>query len=364
MKFPNSCSSNQAFFPAMEHRAGIIAIGEVMVVLVSLTSLFWVGSQLLPAVFGESNAAKLLFRGCSERSVHRLSVDLDGQRMWVYRPHEGVVRLNLSNGDYEQVLPLSVRDLSALAHSGDGAMTLLCGHDDIMAVTRDGQGVLLGQSSPSRDVIVDAAVSSDGSLAVCITPEGFVRGCHFENGEFKEICYQLNADSWIVRMRLCKSGRRMCVTQSDGAVTFYDPETGTPEVDGLKFDAPYNAFAWSDDGRFLAFVDDSGRVQMHDARSLNCIWKTPADPKILWGFPMAIVFSPDGKWIATSSNGSTDVLVYAVASSHSARRLQGHEGIVRTLQFAPDSGSLYSGSFDGTIREWSTETWMQVRVVD
>ncbi|MFN0119041.1 MAG: hypothetical protein ACKV2V_00915, partial [Blastocatellia bacterium] len=75
----------------------------------------------------------------------------------------------------------------------------------------------------------------------------------------------------------------------------------------------------------------------------------------------AVVFSPDGRWLATASgNARADSLVYVrlwdVASGREIRRFSGHTLSVRGLTFSPDGARLLTGSLDRTARLWDTDS--------
>src|SRR5262249_34828077 len=67
----------------------------------------------------------------------------------------------------------------------------------------------------------------------------------------------------------------------------------------------------------------------------------------------SVVFSPDGRTLATASADST-VRLWDVASRQPRATLTGHTGPVASVAFSPDGRILATGSDDATVRLWST----------
>ena len=105
-------------------------------------------------------------------------------------------------------------------------------------------------------------------------------------------------------------------------------------------------------GRFASVGVQGGRVTGGDINVWNIrTKKLKITLKGHMNDVYSIVFSPDGKTIASGSVDETIRLWDAVTGQHQAT-FTGHNGIVASLAFSPDGQILASGSFDGTIRLW------------
>lgn len=78
--------------------------------------------------------------------------------------------------------------------------------------------------------------------------------------------------------------------------------------------------------------------------------------------PNSIVFSPDGKTLASGSSDNT-IRLWDAATGQIKNILTDHRDDVNSVVFTPDGSTLMSGSKDKTIRVWDVATGLQKEVL-
>ena len=76
-----------------------------------------------------------------------------------------------------------------------------------------------------------------------------------------------------------------------------------------------------------------------------------------------VVFSPDGRLLATARPGGTVGLWETVTGRLTRRMDAGRDAIARTVAFSPDGTLLAAGFGDGAVRIWSMSTGEQQRLL-
>jgi WD40 repeat protein len=74
-----------------------------------------------------------------------------------------------------------------------------------------------------------------------------------------------------------------------------------------------------------------------------------------WKSQNGLAISRDGKLLATCDEGR-EIRVWELLTQTPQAVLKGHQGLITALQFSPDRKTLFSSSFDGTVKAWSVAT--------
>jgi WD40 repeat protein len=106
---------------------------------------------------------------------------------------------------------------------------------------------------------------------------------------------------------------------------------------------------FSPDGRWLASSSGDRTIALHDMQRSN------VSPTMLEGHTdsvLRIAFSPDSRLLASAADDASIRLWDLTRTPPVSRRLLGHAFYASAVAFSPDGRQLASGGGDGTVRLW------------
>jgi WD40 repeat protein/serine/threonine protein kinase len=125
----------------------------------------------------------------------------------------------------------------------------------------------------------------------------------------------------------------------------------------------HNGLVWSvvfsPDGKWLASAGEDGTVKVWDVANGRCIGTFAGHTDQV----VSVAFSPDGKRLASASHDRT-VKLWNVASGRVIRTFEGHKNWVRCVAFSPDGKWLASASDDQTVKLWDASTGTYIRTFE
>jgi WD40 repeat protein len=149
-------------------------------------------------------------------------------------------------------------------------------------------------------------------------------------------------------------GNRVVATSRDRAARVWDAGAGKIESVLLEGDPAYRA-TLSPDGKYLATVSkDSPNVLIRDGETGKLIREIATNQG---SGHFRATFSPDGARIATTSVDDNSVQFWNAATGKAVGEpLVGHQGSVVSVKYSRDGKRIVTASFDGTARQWDAAT--------
>lgn len=222
----------------------------------------------------------------------------------------------------------------AVAWSADGERLITGDDDGQMAVWSVENGTLLRKLEGHSERVSAIEFSRKGDKLVSMSWDGSIRFWR--------------PDSWEIASTFRTIGGN--IPRDRGVIV--PPQTGRPSV--LR-SLPIVAMAWTQDDSRVAAVHINGQVVVLDAETFQ---KTSS---FLAHGSMAqkATFSADGKRLFLVGDDNSICIVESDTGSE-LLRLTGHTSHVTGIVLGRDGKEILSGSFDGTVRKWSSATPAQL----
>jgi len=176
----------------------------------------------------------------------------------------------------------------------------------------------------------------------------------YDSRTYQQIAF-FETDTPVNSIAFTPDGHLLAAGCDDGGVKLWDM-AGRTEVATLGDSDWIYSVAFNSDGSLLAAGGYDGTVKLWDMASGTVVEEFAAHSSTV----NSVAFSPNGTLLASCERYESTVKLWDVKSYQEIATLSGHSDSVISVAFNPDGTVLSSGSADGHVKLWNTETYKEL----
>ncbi len=297
--------------------------------------------------------------------VSALAFSTDGGRLASASLGRSVTLWNTTTCELLRTLP-HTGNVLGVAFSLDGRRLASAGEDKIVRIWDPATGREVLGLHGHTDMCGCVAFSPDGWRLASASHDGTIRvwdATPLRVNEGQETLTFTHHDHEVRSLAVSPNGERIASAGNGTLVRVWDAATGRVSFNFSGHSAPVFSVAWHPDGRRLATAGSVGR--QHAVK----VWDT-SDGRVHFEIPVgkgagpyqAVAFSPDGRYLVTGQLEG-DVQVWDAKTGQPVQVLDArtgqkfdtfatHDREIRGVVFSRDGGRLAVASGDGMVTLW------------
>jgi WD40 repeat protein len=393
----------------LRRRAYYLSGAFILALIMAGVALF-LGEQARQSAITAQNAQRITYaRELAGAALNNLEIDpersilLALQAVSTTRMVDGTVLPEAEEALHRSLLASPVRltltghEIGVLtaAFSPDGQRIATIGRDGVTIIWDANTGSELlrlpGTTQPGDAISAQRLAFSPDGRWLATADDSLIRLWGVTSGDLIRTFSGHSGEVWAIAFS--PDGSQLASGGADAQAYIWDVNTGATQFELTAHTEAIEELAFSPDGRWLVTTSDDLSMKVWEAASGallqdisdltvpaysiafspdssrmatdNMIWDTRALPFTLAStIPEnigAVVFSPDGHWLAGSSGSIAKVL--DAATGQPLLTLAGHTSWIIDVAFSPDGERLTTTSLDGTAKVWSLTPGYEVVTV-
>jgi WD40 repeat protein len=241
------------------------------------------------------------------------------------------------------------------AVSDDGRWVARARPNKTIGIWNVAEGTFAADLEGHSERIAAVCFSPDGKWLASIADDRKLNLWEIPSGRLSKTC---EATAALLRtIYFSPDGKWLAVWNwVAGEVKVWEVPSLTIATSALGGDISIECEGFSPDGKFLVFQTSDNKIRLLGPP----LWK---DVAVLHG--QFLSMSPDGRWLAAISEfRGKKVDIWALPSGERVTTLKGHDGSMYTASFSPDGKYIVTSSYDKTARLWDVATGARLGTLD
>jgi len=272
-------------------------------------------------------------------------------------PRGGIVSLlDLTTFEEIEQLPALGSDVYIVVYSADGTLLVSGSRSGLTRVWSCAERRLLQELGAANVPAYPLGFAADGRWLLSVDAKH--RAVWWDTLTWQTVRTSLVGPSYFGAVS--PDGRLLALGDTQ-AIHWLNAETGELlEVTPSGHRDWLQGIAFSSNGSQAASVDTCGTVAIWDSSSFKLI----AAFKGHMHGTHAVAFSPDGRRLATSGDGSDAVKLWDLRTHRELTTIPGHGSVFESVSFSPDGRWLAACNREGQLHLWHASSWKEIEAVE
>ncbi|MFN6501753.1 MAG: AAA-like domain-containing protein [Nostoc sp. DedQUE01] len=255
--------------------------------------------------------------------------------------------------------------VNSVVFSPDGKTLASAGVDQTIKLwNRETSKAITTLKGHSGDIF-SVVFSPDGKTLASASADNTIKLWNRETG--KAITTLKGHSNLVNSVVFSLDGKTLASASDDNTIKLWNRETGKAITTLKGHSNSVNSVVFSPDGKTLASASEDKTIKLWNRETGKAITTLKGHSDLVYsvafhiasGKVFSVVFSPDGKTLASASDDKT-IKLWNLHTSKEIITLSGHSSSVNSVVFSPDGKTLASASDDKTIKLWNLDTGKEI----
>ncbi len=239
--------------------------------------------------------------------------------------------------------------IRALTFSPDRTILASCSNDKTIKLWNWTNGQQICNLAGHSKAVTTIAISPDGEILASGSDDKTIKLWHIKTG--KEIDTLVGHSGYVQSITFSPDGQTLASASCDKTIKLWDLKAREETHTFSGHSRCVKAVTFSKDSQTLISASENHEIKVWSLDT-NSLSYTLSDSSAGTYRAIALAISPDNQVLASGGTNDNTIQMWHLGTKKLLCILSEHSNSITSLVFNPDGPSLYSGSYDKTVKVW------------